>query len=97
MVNPLPVWAKDLLGTVSGFGSWLMLLLSPFLALVVAILPFAPFLLIFYVADVLMSAVVTGDIKSVGVAFQGLYDTAVGIAGTIVSVVQAAIQFLHFW
>lgn len=95
--SALPSWLNEQIGQFAGWSALLMSFLIPLWSLVVQLLPIAPFFLGFYVLDSIATSVEQRSFAPVGVCFMALWNGAVGIISTIVSIAHAIYDFIHFW
>lgn len=72
-------------------------LLMPLWGLVLQIVPILPYLLLFWVFDVVGSCILTGDIKPLGVCFSTILHLATSVVNVVVTIVGMIWSFIRFW
>lgn len=93
----LPSWLSDYL---EGFSVWfggLLPLANMLVNAGIVVLPFTPFLVLFWLLDAVFTSVKEGSFTPVGQCVSSIWDVAGQIAGLIVHIAQTIYDFIHFW
>jgi hypothetical protein len=97
LTNFLPPWLKDF---VRGFGlwfDWLWPALNIISSIVISLAPYFPFIMLFYVIDIVYTSVTEGTIQPIGNLAMSVYNLTAAVIGTLVSIAQTAYSIIHFW
>jgi len=97
-VEAIPQWLRSMLDMVYGWLKYLTDLSAGMLFTIVsAVIPFLPYILVFYVVDAGVTSITSGSFQPIGIAFLNLYGFAVSIISGIIGAIQTIYDFIHFW
>jgi hypothetical protein len=93
----LPKWLSDYVSQFSSWGSWILLMLSAGASLIIAALPYAPLIFLFYLLDAGITSVYQGSFTPVGEFLTMIFHVASTFIQVLVTIANTIYNFIHFW
>jgi hypothetical protein len=97
LTKVLPKPMSDLISSFASWFGWLMPVLSALWGALLAFLPFAPFLLLFYIVDAGISSVASGSFQPLGVVFSQLYSLGAVVINALTTIGETVWSFIKWW
>jgi hypothetical protein len=96
-VGNLPNWLRQYMNPFGEWGSWVLTLLNIVISTVLAALPFAPLIFLFYLLDAGITSVSRGSFMPIGDFFMTIYQLTTSFIHVLVAIAHAIYDFVHFW
>ena len=97
LADVLPDWMWDWIGTITAWGNWFWENAGNFFSILKTVIPYLPLIIVFYVLDVGISAVMTGNFKLMGQMVFSFWQVFSGTVQVIISALHTIYSFIHFW
>jgi hypothetical protein len=92
-----PPWLRDYITGFANWFYWLMPVVNIVTTIIVQLAPYFPFIMLFYIIDVVYTSIEEGSVQPIGSLVMSVYSLAAAVIGTLVSIGQAAYDLIHFF
>ena len=93
----LPKWLSDYVNQFSSWGNWILLMLNAVVSIVIAALPYAPLIFLFYLLDAAITSVYRGSFTPIGQFLTTIFQLTSAFIHVIVAIANTIYNFIHFW